>query len=57
MSVVAVREYLPATSEHAVHRACDSNGESLHAACEPRRVPRLDDEVKVVALDVFSKST
>ena len=48
--VEAVGEHLAATTERAVHRAGDADGEALHRAAQRASVLRLDDEMHVIAL-------
>lgn len=51
--VVARREDAAAATPHeiAVHATRESNGEALHATRQSRAIIRLDDHVKVIALD------
>jgi len=41
----------PTPPQHTVDRAGDADGEALHAASEPRRRIRLDQQVEMIGLD------
>ena len=49
--VVATVEHRPAASGHPVHGACEARRDALHAARERVLAVRLDDQVRVVALE------
>lgn len=49
--VVAIREDLSSAPSDAIHRACDASCDCLHPAAERTSIARLDDEMRVIALE------
>jgi hypothetical protein len=49
--VVPIRPDLPAPADRAIDRSRETNGQPLYAANERLAVPRLYQEMDVVALD------
>jgi len=57
MAMKPIRQYRPATAEHAMHRPRDPRADRLHPAREILRRRRFDDQVHVVALDRVVRDT